>query len=34
LSQNAATDPKVARELERRVSDLRTGASRQGWQPF
>jgi aminoglycoside phosphotransferase (APT) family kinase protein len=34
LSQNAATDPKVAREMERRISDLRTGASRKGWQPF
>jgi aminoglycoside phosphotransferase (APT) family kinase protein len=34
LSQNAETDPKVARELERRISDLRRGASRKGWQPF
>jgi len=34
LSQNAATDPNVAEELTRRISDLRTGASRNGWQPF
>jgi aminoglycoside phosphotransferase (APT) family kinase protein len=34
LSQNAATDPRVAEELARRISDLRTGASRKGWQPF
>jgi aminoglycoside phosphotransferase (APT) family kinase protein len=34
LSQNAASDPKVAEELARRIADLRTGASRTGWQPF
>jgi len=34
LSQNAASDPKVAEELARRIADLRTGASRKGWQPF
>ncbi len=33
LSQNSA-DPKVATELARRISDLRTGASRKNWQPF
>jgi len=33
LSQNSA-DPKVAEELARRISDLRTGASRKDWQPF
>ena len=34
LSQNAAADPKVAEELARRISDLRTGASRKGWLLF
>jgi aminoglycoside phosphotransferase (APT) family kinase protein len=33
LSQNSA-DPKVAAELARRISDVRTGASRKNWQPF
>ena len=34
LSQNAATDPSAAREVEHRVYTIRTGASRRSWAPF
>lgn len=34
LSQKAAENDETAAELRRRVEDLRTGASRRGWQPY
>lgn len=34
LAQNAGHDERVAAEVRRRVSDLRTGGDRRGWQPF
>ena len=34
LAQKAAEDAKSAAEVGRRISDLRTGASRKDWQPY
>ncbi|MFD7340902.1 phosphotransferase family protein [Streptomyces violascens] len=34
LSQNAATNPRAATEVEKRADSLRTGASRRDWAPF
>lgn len=34
LAQNAVDDERVATELQRRLSDLKTGGDRHGWQPF
>jgi Ser/Thr protein kinase RdoA (MazF antagonist) len=34
LAQNAGVEPRAAREVERRVATLRTGASRRDWAPF
>ncbi|MFJ2217868.1 phosphotransferase enzyme family protein [Streptomyces sp. NPDC101062] len=34
LSQNAATDPRAAEEVEKRVKTLRSGGSRRDWAPF
>lgn len=34
LSQKAAENDETTAELRRRVNDLRTGASRHGWQPY
>ncbi|KOU53192.1 phosphotransferase enzyme family protein [Streptomyces sp. WM6378] len=34
LSQNAATNPRAAEEVEKRADSLRTGASRRDWAPF
>lgn len=34
LSQNAATDPRAAEEVEKMVETLRSGGSRRDWAPF
>jgi Ser/Thr protein kinase RdoA (MazF antagonist) len=34
LSQNAATNPRAAEEVEKRVQSLRSGGSRREWAPF
>ncbi|WP_314414166.1 phosphotransferase enzyme family protein [Streptomyces kroppenstedtii] len=34
LSQNAGTNPRAAKELEKRVESLRSGGSRRDWAPF
>ncbi|GAA4983331.1 aminoglycoside phosphotransferase family protein [Yinghuangia aomiensis] len=34
LAQNADHDARAETELQRRISDLRTGGDRHGWQPF
>ncbi|WP_406284320.1 phosphotransferase [Embleya sp. NBC_00896] len=34
LTQNMAGDAEVAAEVERRISDLRSGGDRHGWKPF
>ena len=34
LIQKAAEDAKAAAEAAKRISDLRTGASRKDWQPY
>ncbi|MFF1295632.1 MULTISPECIES: phosphotransferase enzyme family protein [unclassified Streptomyces] len=34
LSQNAATDPRAAEEVAKRVESLRSGGSRRDWAPF
>ncbi|WP_328440562.1 aminoglycoside phosphotransferase family protein [Streptomyces sp. NBC_00444] len=34
LSQNAGTNPRASKEVEKRVESLRFGGSRRGWAPF
>jgi Ser/Thr protein kinase RdoA (MazF antagonist) len=34
LSQNAASDPRAAVEVEKRVESIRSGSSRREWAPF
>jgi aminoglycoside phosphotransferase (APT) family kinase protein len=34
LSQNAASDPRSAAEVEKRVATMRSGGSRREWAPF
>jgi hypothetical protein len=34
LTQNMAGDAAVTAEVARRISDLRSGADRHGWNPF